>query len=219
MIEQFGQTIAEYVVGGGVFTYCVVIIFFTGVAITIERFKKLSFNYGVDGASFMNELQRYILSNDIAGAIRVCSGSNALLPKVLKNGLKRAGGSDEDIQGALDATALEVIPKVEKYMNRLPILANVSTLCGLLGTIQGLTHTFGALALADPEQKAKILSAGLAESMHTTFLGILTAIIILLMHAFLTGKSEKIISEIDEYSVKMLDMLRIRKNNKNGAAE
>ena len=80
----------------------------------IERFKKLSKTYDVDGPSFMNEIQRYVLSNDIQGAIRVCSGSVAALPKVLKSGLKRANQGTEQIQNALDATALEVVPKVSQ---------------------------------------------------------------------------------------------------------
>jgi biopolymer transport protein ExbB len=32
----------------------------------------------------MNEIQRYVLSNDIQGAIRVCSGTTAALARVLK---------------------------------------------------------------------------------------------------------------------------------------
>jgi biopolymer transport protein ExbB len=59
----------------------------------------------------MNEIQRYILSNDIQGAIRVCSGSVSALSKVLKSGLKRANSNVEQIQNAIDATALEVILK------------------------------------------------------------------------------------------------------------
>jgi biopolymer transport protein ExbB len=207
---DFFKTVASYVQGGGFFTYCVLFVFASGLAISIERFLKLGYKYHVDGASFMNELQRHILTNDISTAINICSGTQALLPLVLKNGLKRASSDLDEIQGALDATALGVIPKATERLNRLPVLANISTLCGLLGTIQGLIHTFEALSMSDPEHKAKILSAGIAEAMNTTFLGLISAILILVMHSFLAEKSEKIINEIDEYSVKLLDLLRIR---------
>ena len=43
--------------------------------------------------------------------------------------------------------------------------------------------------------------------MNTTFLGLITAISIMVLHAFLTSKSDKIINEIDEFSVKLLDLL------------
>ncbi len=201
------NSIAGFIQDGGIFMWVILIIWGFGIAVAIERFSKLSFKFDVDGASFMNELQRYILSNDIQGAIRVCSGSVAALPKVLKSGLKRATSSEAQIQNAIDATALEVIPKVELRLNYLQLVANISTLFGLLGTIQGLIQSFSAVAEADPAQKAQLLTEGIAKAMNTTFLGLLAAISIMMIHTFLSSKSEKIINEIDEFSVKLLDLL------------
>lgn len=199
--------LAAFIQGGGVFMFVILGVWGVGMAIALERFKKLSRNYDVDGPSFMNEIQRYVLSNDIQGAIRVCSGSIAALPKVLKSGLKRANQGSEQIQNALDATALEVVPKVELRLNYLQLVANISTLFGLLGTIQGLIQTFAAVADVDPAQKAELLAAGISKAMNTTALGLFSAITIMVIHAFLSSKAEKIISEIDEFSVKLLDLL------------
>ena len=199
------NTIAMFFQQGGIFMWIIVFIWAIGIAISIERFMRLSFKLDVDGASFMNELQRYVLSNDIQGAIRVCSGSVAALPKVLKSGLKRANTNANQIQNAIDATALEVIPKVELRLNYLQLIANISTLFGLLGTIQGLIQSFAAVAAADPAQKAELLASGIATAMNTTFLGLCAAISIMMVHTFLSTKSEKIINEIDEFSVKLMD--------------
>lgn len=182
-----------------------------GVAITFERFMKLSFRFDVDGASFMNELQRYVLSNDIQGAIRICSGSSSALAKVLKSGLKRSSQTTDQIQNSIDATTLEVIPKVELRLNYLQMISNIATLLGLLGTIQGLMQSFASVAAADPAQKAELLATGIAKAMNTTFLGLLVAISIMVFHTFLTSKSDKIISEIDEFAVKLLDLLGTKK--------
>jgi biopolymer transport protein ExbB len=201
------NSVAAFIQSGGVFMWVILIIWAVGIAISLERFMKLSFKMDVDGASFMNELQRYILSNDIQGAIRVCSGSIAALPKVLKSGLKRSGQPSQQIQNAIDATALEVIPKVELRLNYLQLIANISTLFGLLGTIQGLIQSFSAVAAADPAQKAELLATGISKAMNTTFLGLLAAISIMMLHTFLSAKSEKIINEIDEFSVKLMDLL------------
>lgn len=205
------NTIADFFQSGGVFMWVILLVWGVGLAISLERFMKLSFKFDVDGASFMNELQRYILSNDIQGAIRVCSGSVAALPRVLKSGLKRANQSSEQVQNAIDATALEVIPKVELRLNYLQLVANISTLFGLLGTIQGLIQSFSAVAAADPSQKAELLANGIAIAMNTTFLGLLAAISIMMIHTFLTSKADKIVNEIDEFSVKLMDILGTKK--------
>jgi biopolymer transport protein ExbB len=205
------NSLAAFIQSGGVFMWVIVFIWAVGLAISLERFIKLSFRFDVDGPSFMNELQRYILSNDIQGAIRVCSGSMAALPKVLKSGLKRSTSSPEQIQNAIDATALEVIPKIELRLNYLQLIANISTLFGLLGTIQGLIQSFTAVAAADPAQKAELLAMGISKAMNTTFLGLLAAITIMMIHTFLQSKSDKIVNEIDEFSVKLMDMLGTKK--------
>jgi len=87
------QWTLRFIVEGGIFMYVILGVWAFALAVAMERFKKLTYTLDVDGPSFMNELQRYILSNDIQGAIRVCSGSTAALPKVLKSGLKRANQS------------------------------------------------------------------------------------------------------------------------------
>jgi biopolymer transport protein ExbB len=199
--------LASFIQSGGVFMFIILGVWGIGVAIAIERFTKLRGTFDVDGPSFMNEIQRYVLSNDIQGAIRVCAGSAAALPKVLKSGLKRANQGSDQVQNALDATALEVVPKVELRLNYLSLIANISTLFGLLGTIQGLIQSFSAVASADPAQKAELLATGISKAMNTTALGLFAAITIMVIHAFLSSKSDKIINEIDEFSVKLLDLL------------
>lgn len=207
---SFIQATIDFMVDGGIFMFVILFVFAFAVAVLVERMKKLR-SMDVDGPSFMNELQRYILSNDIQGAIRVCSGSQAALPRVLKAGLKRATQSPEQIQNAIDATALEIIPKLEQRLPYLSLCANLSTLFGLLGTIQGLIQSFAGLSAADPTQKAEILSAGLAVAMYTTALGLGSAIIIMVFHAVLAAKAEKIVGEIDEFAVKLSDLLGTKK--------
>lgn len=201
----------SFMSGGGIFMWFILIIWAIGLAIAIERFAKLSFLYDIDGSSFMNELQRHILSNDIQGAIRTCSGSLAAVPKVLKSGLKRANQAPEQIQNAIDATALEMIPKVERRLSYLSVIANISTLLGLLGTIQGLMKSFTSISAVDPAQKSEVLAMGISTAMNTTALGLFAAITIMMAHAFLSSKSEKIVNEIDEFSVKLQDILGTKK--------
>ena len=206
--------LAAFIQGGGIFMYIILGIWAIGLAIAFERFRRLSKTFDVDGPSFMNEVQRYVLSNDIQGAIRVCAGSTAALPKVLKSGLKRAGQGAEQVQNAVDATALEVVPKVEKRLNYLQLIANISTLLGLLGTIQGLISSFKSVASADASLKAELLAKGIAVAMNTTALGLFAAITIMVLHAFLSSKAEKIVNEIDEFSVKLLDLLGTKDHKK-----
>lgn len=206
------SSIANFMQAGGALMYVIAAVWAFGIGVAFERYRKLSSKLDVDGPSFMNEIQRYVLSNDIEGAIRVCSGSDAALPRVLKSGLKRANHSTQQIQNALDATALEVVPKIEMRLPYLQMAASISTLFGLLGTIFSLIDSFAAVGTADPAQKAELLAKGISMAMNTTAIGLLSAISIMILHAFLSAKADKIVGEVDEYSVKLLDLLDTKDN-------
>jgi biopolymer transport protein ExbB/TolQ len=122
-------------------------------------------------------------------------------------GLEASNGSALDIQNAIDEAALEVIPSVDKRVPYLSTLANVATLLGLLGTIQGLIQAFSAIAVADPSQKAALLAKGISIALYSTASGLVVAIPMLIMFTILQSKSQKIVDEIDEFSVKLVNLL------------
>lgn len=182
------------------------------IALTLERFIRLFLHYSVDGQSFMFEVQKFILANDLDGAIRLCNGAGqAALPRVIKAGLQRASRDEQQIQNALDAASLEVIPKLERRLPYLALLANIATLLGLLGTISGLIQSFAAIGQADPSQRQELLSQGIALAMNATALGLITAIFTMIMHSILSNKASQTVEEIDEFGVKLLDLLTARK--------
>jgi biopolymer transport protein ExbB len=156
----------------------------------------------------MAKLKKYILSDNIDRAISLCNSKpQALLPKVLKAGLTRAKDSTQDIQNAVDEATLEVLPKLEARALYLPTLANLATLLGLFGTILGLITAFRASDAADASMRQQFLQKSIAVAMHTTALGIFVAIPTLFIHAILQSKINAIISDIDQYSVKLINLL------------
>ena len=166
---SFMQGVVSGFQQGGTWMIPIAIAFAISIAFSFERFTRLFLQYNVDGASFMFEVQKYILANDLDGAIRLCNGAGrAALPKVIKAGLQRAS-RDETI------------------------------------------HSFAAVALADPAQRQAILATGIAEAMNCTAFGLVTAIFTMIAHSILSNKSTKILEEIDEFGVKLLDLLSARK--------
>ena len=204
------NSILVFMNDGGIFMWIILAVWIVGSIISLERFLKYTV-YDSNGPSIMNEVQKYVISNDLGGAIKMCSNSRSFIPKIFKNGLKRANQSTSQMQNAIDATALECIGKVESRIGYINLLANISTLMGLLGTIYGLIQSFEAVGAADPSKKAEILSSGISKAMNTTAIGLISAISLMVIHAILTAKQEKIISAMDEYSIKLLDLLGTRR--------
>ena len=83
------QSFAIFMNEGGIFMWIILAIWIFGMTIAIERIKSL-FSYDTDGSSLMNIIKKNVLSNKVSVAIIYCSDSKALLPVVLRSGLKRA---------------------------------------------------------------------------------------------------------------------------------
>ncbi|MGH7327535.1 MAG: MotA/TolQ/ExbB proton channel family protein [Polyangiaceae bacterium] len=109
----------------------------------------------------------------------------------------------------MDEAALREIPKIAKRTGYLALLANLSMLSGLLGTVSGLITSFGAVSgeSVDPSQKARILAEGISEAMNCTAFGLIIAIMGLIGFAVLNGKTQQLEDDINEASVQVLNLV------------
>ncbi|MDF1588506.1 MAG: MotA/TolQ/ExbB proton channel family protein [Gammaproteobacteria bacterium] len=109
----------------------------------------------------------------------------------------------ETLQLKLDEAILREIPKIERGLITLAILAAIAPMLGLLGTVSGMIETFQSITLfgtGDP----KLMSGGISQALVTTELGLAVAIPILLMHSALSSKSNRLVQILDEESASLV---------------
>ena len=169
------------------------------LGITLERMKVLLVDARENKHALLTGLNQHIMRGDIQAAIRwLSSQKQGPLARILRAGLLKAHRPDKEIQAALDQASLSEVPIIEARTGYLAVLSNAATLAALLGTISGLIKTFGAVANADPAQKATLLSAGISEAMHCTAYGLGTAVPVLLLYAFLQAQTQHVLEAINE---------------------
>ncbi len=213
------EFVASAMQRGGVFMWPILIFAVFALAISAERLYFTWYRAAINAPVFMAQIQKLILANNIDRAIRLCNSEpNAALPRVLKAGLTRADSTDDEIESAVNETILEVTPGLSKRTNFLPMLANVATLTGLIGTIQGLILSFDAVARASAETKQSLLAGGIAVAMYTTFAGLLVAIPTLILHSFVQARTWKIQDDIDQFALKTVNLLKARRRGAEPAA-
>lgn len=206
------QTLAGFFRDGGLFMYFILAVFVIGMAIMLERAYILIHKYNINARALWEKISKLIMAGEMDRVQKLCGGSDAPLLKILHAGVSSADASDREIQNSIDEVSLEVIPLITKRIAYLSTLANVATLLGLLGTIQGLVQAFSAVGSAEPSQKAALLAGGISVALYTTAFGLIVAIPILVMYTILQVKAHKITDEIDEFSVKLINLLDRRRN-------
>lgn len=197
---------------GGVFMHPILTAFVFAAAIAFERLFYIIFRANINATAFMAQIQKLIMANNIDRAIKLCNAEpHAALPKVVKAGLTRANRTEKEIEAAIEEATLEVGPILNKRTGFLPMLANVATLTGLLGTIVGLVQSFNAVAVASAETKQTLLAAGISVAMYTTAGGLIAAIPTLVLHSIVMARTNKILDDIDQYGLKTINLLSARR--------
>lgn len=206
------QMLVDMMQKGGPFMWPILAIAVLGIAIAAERLYYILFRANINGTAFFAQIQKLIMANNIDRAIKLCNAEpNAALPRILKAGLTRANRSDAEITNAVDEAVLEVFPQLSKRSHFLGMLANVATLTGLLGTIQGLILAFEAVAHASPETKQTLLAAGISTAMFTTMGGLIVAIPLLVFASVVADRTTKIMDDVDQYALKTVNLLAARR--------
>lgn len=197
---------------GGVFMYPITIILAFVVAVVAERIYYLSFKSNLNAGKIFGEIKKYVDDGEVDSAMSLLD--NSPLCRVLRAGLKNADRDPDVIRSRMEEEAVAVIPSIEKRISHLSTAANVATLLGLLGTIYGLIAAFSAVAEADPSQKATLLAKGISIAMNTTAYGLMVAIPTIIAHSFLQARANRLLDEIDEYSLKLLNLLKEKQKEK-----
>lgn len=206
------QTLAGFFRDGGMFMYFILAVLVIGMAMVVERAYILIHKYNINARALWEKISKLILAGEMDRVKKLCGGSDAPLLKILHAGVSSADAPDREIQNAIDEVSLEVIPLITKRIAYLATLANVATLLGLLGTIHGLVQSFSAVASAEASQKAALLAGGISVALYTTAFGLIVAIPLLITYTILQVKAHKITDEIDEFSVKLINLLDRRRN-------
>ena len=178
------------------------------IAVIVERTVFL-FGASINKDVFVATMQKCILAGDVAKAVKMCSAANAPLARIVQAGLVKVNRPDEEVQAGMDEAALREMPAINRRTGFLALFSNLAMLCGLFGTIVGLIRAFGAVGgeSVDPSQKARILAEGIAEAMNCTAFGLISAIIALMGFAFLNGKTQGMEDDINEASVRVLNLV------------
>lgn len=182
------------------------------LAVCIERIYALMFVYNTDGKKLWQKVVAAVKSSQDAEAISACekTGKSAL-GHVLKNGVSHASSGEDVVATAIEEAVLEVTPQIQKRTSSLGGLASLATLLGLLGTVMGLIDAFRVVAEAPADQKSVLMTKAIAVAMNTTAFGLLVAIPVTMVYLLLVGTTKKIADEMDVYSLKLENALRMRK--------
>ncbi len=196
----------DQISSGGPIVWPILGILVLGGLIVLERCIFL-FRVKIDADAFMTKIFASMADGKWDDCRTLCLRHNGkVVPGIILAGLQARGMDRPDMENVLQERILREIPKLERYLSTLGVLAAIAPLLGLLGTVAGMIETFHVITYfgtGDP----KMMSGGISQALVTTMLGLSVAIPLMLGHTMLTRRVDILIARMEEKAVAFVNRM------------
>jgi biopolymer transport protein ExbB len=129
------------------------------------------------------------------------------LGQVLAAGIGNAKRGREIMKEAMEESAAQVSHDMERYLTSLGVIASISPLLGLLGTVVGMIKVFTALML-EGAGNANVLAGGISQALITTAAGLSVAIPALMFHRFFLRRVDELMVTMEQEAGKLVEIMQ-----------
>lgn len=200
------ETLKDRLKSGGVLVIPILLVGLAAILIALERIFFLS-RVRSNTDALMTKVTELVFQGDFDKALAITKPhENRPTGKVLMAGLEHKDEKHEIIESAMSEAILTQIPRLERFVGALKVLAAVAPLLGLLGTVTGMINTFQVITThgtGDP----RLMAGGISEAMVTTQVGLAVAIPIMMVASFLGGRVKNIARDMEEKGIALMGAL------------
>ncbi len=198
----------ELISEGGIFMFPILLCSVLALTITIERLINLS-ERKIHPPELVNKLKKLIGEGKITETLAICANSDCPMAKVVESGIMKRQRPREQVKEAIEHTGKQEASNVHKYLAVLATIASVAPLLGLLGTVAGMIKVFQVISIQGVGNPSA-LAGGISEALITTAAGLVVAIPTLVTHNYFFKKANRLILEMENTSMELVDILEIQ---------
>ena len=191
---------------GGPLMWPILLCSVISLAVAIERFFALR-RARINTRQFMATIRPVLEHNRIDDAVAICDENAGPIAHILKAGILKHDRPRGVIREAIENAGMLEVPRLERYLNVLATIANISPLIGLLGTVQGMIRCFWQIQSKMGVVNPSDLAEGIGNALITTAGGLLVAIPTLVIYNYYLSCVNNMVHEMEVSSTELLDLL------------
>ena len=170
-----------------------------GLAIVIERLIYHAWTHE-DRARTYEHVAELARSGRIDAAVEFCRTQRGALARTIGAGLTQFGKESRRVEEILTVAGQEQLARLDLRLRALEVMATVSPLLGLLGTVTGMIQAFRQVSAVQGVVSPSLLASGIWEALLTTAAGLTVAIPLMMFLHYFERRREKIGLEIEKYA-------------------
>lgn len=195
-----------YFLEGGAFMWPILLTLLFGLAFVIERAYSLMMS-AVDSQTFFESVSQSIKENGTDAAIQVCSETEGPVASIFHAGLSKMSRGLEEVEKAIQNAGAIEMAFLEKNMIWLNAVITIAPMLGFTGTVVGMIAAFDAIKAANDISPA-VVAGGISQALLTTAFGLIVAMIIQTFQNVFVARIDKLVLDMEEQSIKILDHLQ-----------
>ena len=178
----------DYIEKGGIIFSILLVLSAVGLTLITYKFIEINFFNDFDLQSFEEDFSKSNTLNDFKRLVNLKPSSERKIFLIETINIMEKNSSktwkDQEIETLIHKKYL----KSQRFLPSLEIIAQVSPLIGLLGTVIGMIDSFNELELGGSLVDPSILAGGIWTALLTTAMGLIVAIPALISHYFFDKK-------------------------------
>ncbi len=195
----------EYFVDGGPFMWPILALFVFGLMFALERLYSLMMS-SINSKKFFAEVKDTLDSDGVNGAIEICNKTRGPVAEVFHAGLTRSHRGLAEVEKAIQNAGTVEMSFLEKNMIWLNLVVTVAPMLGFTGTVAGMVKAFDSIEAANNISPA-VVAGGISQALLTTAFGLIVAIIIQLFQNFFVSRIDRLVLDMEENSMQLVDHL------------
>lgn len=196
----------ELFVKGGVVMYPIALCSIVALAVFLERCWTY-YRVARQSGWLARQVEPLAETSRFEEAETLCRQSDLPLAGIFMAALRNAGRPRAEIKAVVDEAGQREAVQLMRFLGLLSTIATLAPLLGLLGTVTGMIECFSVIA-AQGRGTPETLGGGISEALLTTAFGLIVAIPVILGHRFLSNRVELLILLMEDYSMRLVDVLR-----------
>ena len=202
----------EYFVDGGAFMWPILILLIFGLMFALERFYSLMMS-SINSKKFFAEVKDTLDSGGVNDALDLCNKTRGPVAEVFHAGLSRSHRGLDEVEKAIQNAGTVEMSFLEKNMIWLNLVVTVAPMLGFTGTVAGMISAFDSIEAANNISPA-VVAGGISQALLTTAFGLIVAIIIQLLQNFFVSRIDRLVLDMEENSMQLVDHLYEMEMNK-----
>ncbi|MCA0445206.1 MAG: MotA/TolQ/ExbB proton channel family protein [Bacteroidetes bacterium] len=190
---------------GGLFMWPILFFFILGLAVCLAKLWALN-RASINTRKFLVEVKTALDQGGVKAAEEVCANTRGPIASVFQAGLLRAEEGIDAAEKAIVAYGQIEMSFLERGLIIISTCISIAPMLGFTGTVQGMVDAFDAIKAAN-DISPGVVAGGIAVALLTTLFGLVVAMILQIFYNYFVSKIDRIVMDMEESSIELIDSL------------